>query len=135
MLIIRILKNKKIVTGCLLPLGLLIFIFVIILFYNKEKNNLEIPINSIKSIELNRDGVIDGYDPATNSIIKGINVWSNYDASTRAFAGWQVEHGDTVYMIKREGDGVYIRNKNGDIGWITYFWIKEFREKEGVPKP
>ncbi len=70
---------------------------------------------------------IDGRDPATGDIIDPINLWENYE--TRTYAG-KVSHGQQVYLVKREGDGVLIETKNGLRGWVTYFFIKEYKELE-----
>ena len=69
---------------------------------------------------------IDGYDPATNDIINPLSVWENYE--TRKFA-FQINHGTEVMLVKRtpDGQGVYIRDKNGREGWITYWFIKELK--------
>jgi hypothetical protein len=66
---------------------------------------------------------IDGTD-GDGTIITPINLWSNYQ--TRSFAG-KVNHGERVKLIRRDGDGVLIETKTGLQGWVTYFFIKEYK--------
>lgn len=66
---------------------------------------------------------INGYDAATNTTIDPLNLWSDYQ--DRKWVG-KVRHGEKVYFLNREGDGVYIETQEGQKGWITYWFIKEF---------
>lgn len=67
---------------------------------------------------------IDGYDKATRTTISKINIWTNYQSRSLAF---KANHGESVKMIKRDGDAIYIENKQGKRGWVTYFFIKEMK--------
>jgi hypothetical protein len=69
-----------------------------------------------------RTVTIDGTDPDVGVVIQEINLWKNYQ--TRTWAG-RVKHGQKVYFIKREGDGVLVETKSGLKGWVTYWFIKE----------
>ena len=82
-------------------------------------------VKDVKGIVLNREGFIDGYDPHTGSIIDPINVWKDYE--DRTFAG-KVNHGEKVTLLRRVGDGVLIETSSGLTGWVTYFFIKDFKE-------
>jgi len=70
---------------------------------------------------------IDAYDSASGGLIDPINVWDNYE--TRRKIVDKVMHNEKVSMIKREGDGILIRTDRGREGWVTYFFIKEFKSK------
>ena len=103
--------------------------------YNKRKKEevtqaIKKRASKVKDDEANaKDGrkvTIDAFDPATGDIIDPINLWGNY--GTRTIAG-KLKHGETVTMIRREGDGVFIQKKSGLRGWVTYFFIKEFNEE------
>ncbi len=72
-----------------------------------------------------RQLTIDGWDPASKSVIDPLNLWKDYQS--RTYAG-KVRHGEIVTLVKREGDGVLIETKSGLRGWITYFFIKEYNE-------
>lgn len=76
--------------------------------------------------EYGRELTIDGWDPATNSIIDPLNLWENYE--TRTYAG-KVRHGNKVWYVRRNGDGILIETKSGQRGWITYFFIREFKNE------
>lgn len=65
---------------------------------------------------------IDGTDNDAGDVIQDINLWENYQ--TRTWAG-RVKHGQKVYFIRREGDGVLVETKSGLKGWVTYWFIKE----------
>ncbi len=64
---------------------------------------------------------IDGTDDV-GDVIPELNLWENYQ--TRTWAG-RVKHGEKVFFIRREGDGVLVETKSGLKGWITYWFIKE----------
>ncbi|MFM8348580.1 MAG: hypothetical protein ACKOAR_11120 [Bacteroidota bacterium] len=67
---------------------------------------------------------MDGTDK-DGTIIQSINIWSDYQK--RTYAG-KVRHGESVKYIRREGNGVMIETHTGNRGWVTYFFIKEFKE-------
>lgn len=91
--------------------------------YNQDKRK-EVQKKNEASVEKKgTELTIDGWDPATKSIIDPINLWKNYE--TRTYAG-NVQHGEKVKFIKRDGDGVLIETKSGIQGWVTYFFIREF---------
>lgn len=82
------------------------------------------PTETATDSEKGRTVTIDGKDPAGGDIIDPINIWENY--RTRTYAG-RVKHGQKVTVIKRVGDGVLIETKAGLRGWVTYFFIKEYK--------
>jgi hypothetical protein len=94
-----------------------------------DETSEPIDITSDYKVEVEQRQVLtmDGYDPDTNTTIQKINIWNNYE--TRTFAG-QVQNGEKVFFIRRQGDGVFIETKSGVKGWVTYFFIKEFNVKE-----
>ena len=115
-------KNKILVARILIIGGVIIVIGIATLWILAPPKHS--PITSKNDVILNKSGTIDGYDPASESIIDPINLWSDYE--TRVYAG-KVRHGEKVKIIKRVGDGVLIEKQNGKRGWLTYFFIKEFK--------
>jgi hypothetical protein len=69
---------------------------------------------------------MDGYDPASDSIIDPINLWIDYDDRSAGIAA-KAKHGDKVKLVQREGDGVLVETADGVQGWVTYYFIKEFK--------
>lgn len=63
---------------------------------------------------------INGSD-GQGGIIDPINVSATYQPRGRTVA--QVHPGEQVTMIKRDGDGVLIRTRDGTEGWVTYWFI------------
>ncbi|HEY3404957.1 MAG TPA: hypothetical protein VGK59_16320 [Ohtaekwangia sp.] len=91
--------------------------------YNKRKK-AEAESSKKSAASQKTSLTIDGRDPATGDIIDPLNLWANYE--TRTYAR-KVGHGEIVTLIKREGDGVLIETESGQRGWITYFFIKEYK--------
>ena len=115
-------KNKRLVVRILIIGGVIIVISIVsfwILLPPKQSH-----ISAKNNLISNQTGTIDGYDPASDSIIDPINLWLNYE--TRVYAG-RVRHGEKINIIKRVGDGVLIEKENGKRGWLTYFFIKELK--------
>lgn len=71
-----------------------------------------------------RSVTMDGFDPATGTIIAPINIWKNYTDRTQGVVG-TVLHGQYVTMIRQEGDGVLIQTPTGIRGWVSKSFIKE----------
>lgn len=69
---------------------------------------------------------LDGYDAATGITIQKINLWKDYN-NRRAGISATAQHGEKVKLIRREGDGVLVETKAGKRGWVTYYFIKEFK--------
>ena len=69
---------------------------------------------------------LDGYDPASDTIIEPINIWKDYKKRSKGIVG-KGKHGERVQFLEREGDGVKVKLKNGKSGWVTYYFIKEFK--------
>jgi len=70
---------------------------------------------------------IDGWDNDANppDLIQNINVWNDYN--TRDKVVCQVSHGERVELITRSGNGVKIKTSSGCQGWVTYWFIKEYK--------
>lgn len=66
--------------------------------------------------------VMNGYDQASGTTIDPINVWDDY--ATRQTVVARVHDGARVTMLRRSGDGVLIRTRDGVEGWVTYWFIK-----------
>lgn len=71
---------------------------------------------------------IDGYDPASDSIIDPINIWIDYENRDAGIVT-HAHHGDSVKFLRREGDGILIETADGTQGWVTYWFIKEFKDE------
>lgn len=71
---------------------------------------------------------IDGYDPASDSIIDPINVWQDYENRDAGIVT-QAHHGASVKFLRREGDGILIETADGTQGWVTYWFVKEFKDE------
>lgn len=124
-------RNLKVLACALLVVIILITIGLIRQGNRQAETNTNIPDRNA-STEKSKIGIdkhlvtINGFDLATNSIIDPINLWGNYE--TRTLVG-QVHHGEKVYFIKREGEGICIETKSGIKGWVTYFFISEFNDQ------
>jgi hypothetical protein len=75
----------------------------------------------------------DGTDPDTGEVIvPKISIWRDYEKRDKVVA--KVRHGDTGTLIKVDGPGCKVRvreaGKDSVSGWLTYWFIKEFREPE-----
>ena len=69
---------------------------------------------------------IDGKDPSTGLIIEPINVWKDYNNRAAGIAT-TVKDGQRVQFVRRTGDGVLIQTHEGKRGWVTYWFIEEFK--------
>ena len=69
---------------------------------------------------------LDGYDKDADVTIYDINVWKDYDDRAAGIVGTG-NHGEQVKFIKQVGDGVLIELPNGKQGWVTYYFIKEYK--------
>jgi hypothetical protein len=69
---------------------------------------------------------MDGYDSASDSIIDPINLWIDYDDRSAGIAA-KAKHGDKVKFVQRGGDGILVETTDGVQGWVTYYFIKEFK--------
>ena len=59
-------------------------------------------------------------------VVQEINVWKDYDNRSAGIVGVG-KHGQQVKLIRRSGDGVKIELPNGTQGWVTYYFIKEYK--------
>lgn len=57
-------------------------------------------------------------------LIGPINVWKNYDSRTFAFS---LNHGAKVTQIDKGGSWVKIKDSRGRVGYVTYWFIKEYK--------
>lgn len=69
---------------------------------------------------------LDGREDDGTLAVTKINLWKDYDNRGAGVAGVG-NHGDTVKLIRRSGDGVMIELANGTRGWVTYYFIKEYK--------
>jgi hypothetical protein len=68
---------------------------------------------------------IDGKDIETDTIIRMVNLWDNYETRSRVVS--TAEHGEKVQLIRRKGKGVLIEKSDGTRGWVTYWFIRELK--------
>ena len=54
-----------------------------------------------------------------------VNVWNNYTSRDRVVA--RVSHGTRVEFVRRSGNAVLIKTPNGAQGWVTDYFIREFK--------
>jgi hypothetical protein len=69
---------------------------------------------------------LDGYDKAAGITVQTINVWKDYNDRNAGTVGTG-RHGEKVEVVRRSGDGVQIELSNGKRGWVTYYFIREFK--------
>jgi hypothetical protein len=78
------------------------------------------PSNARQTVTINAS---DG----TGGTIDPINVWATYTPRGRTVA--RVHGGDTVTMLRRDGDGVLIETSDGTQGWVTYWFINGLKKE------
>ena len=59
-------------------------------------------------------------------VVSEINVWKDYDNRGAGIVGVG-RHGQQVKLVRRSGDGVKIELPSGAQGWVTYYFIKEYK--------
>ena len=72
---------------------------------------------------------MDGVDTTGKDlkyIVSKINLWKDYNNRGAGVTG-SVSHGEKVKLLRREGDRVQIETKDKIKGWVTYYFIKEFK--------
>ena len=69
---------------------------------------------------------LDGKEADGTLAVQSINVWKDYDNRGAGIADTG-QHGQRVKLIRRSGDGVKIELPNGVQGWVTYYFIKEYK--------
>lgn len=69
---------------------------------------------------------MDGVD-GTYLVCPKINVWKNYSDRTQGLVT-TVKHGDTVRLIKRQGNRCLIEVEDVR-GYVTFYFIKELKAK------
>ncbi len=69
---------------------------------------------------------LDGYDKDADLTVYEINVWKDYADRAAGIVGTG-NHGEKVRFIKQVDDGVLIELPNGEQGWVTYHFIKEYK--------
>ena len=69
---------------------------------------------------------LDGMESDGTLAVTQINVWKDHDNRGAGIAGVG-QHGQQVKLIRRSGDGVKIELPNGVQGWVTYYFIKEYK--------
>jgi predicted nucleic acid-binding Zn ribbon protein len=93
-------------------------------YYDSVNNSLSKP--NIKN-SVSKKVTLDGYDSASGMTILIINIWKNYSDVTLGIAGTGND-GEKVKLIKREGDNILIETSKGVRGWVSYCFIKEFKQ-------
>lgn len=84
---------------------------------------------------------IDGIDKHANITIKRIVLWKDYEnripVKHRRATGRppikkpiQIKHGERVDLLEREGEKCKVRDRHGHEGYVTWWFIKEIKEKE-----
>ena len=71
-----------------------------------------------------KTGSINGYDPATNSIIDPINLFISYENRGLGISG-RTNHGEKLVILDRSGNGIKVKTSAGTMGWISSWFVKE----------
>lgn len=87
-------------------------------------NSINRPVNT----QLNKPGVITGYDSVTKKIIDPIIVYKDYRNRDLGHVD-KVRHGDMVTILEEMGSGtphgVKIKTNSGAVGWVSNWFVKE----------
>ena len=107
----------------------LIFLSIIIVYLLIDCSNKrdKDKLNSSNAVEV----TITGYDLSSDSYLYHINLWDDFENRDKIVA--RLVPREKVKMIKRVGEGVLIETRQGEQGWLSYFFIKEIVLKEGMP--
>lgn len=68
-------------------------------------------------------GTINGYDPATKTIINPINVFKDYENRNLGISG-KAKHGEKVTILEKSGTGVKVRTNSGVTGWVSNWFVR-----------
>ena len=69
---------------------------------------------------------LDGKESDGTLAVREINIWKDHANRGAGIAGVG-KHGQTVKLIRRSGDAVKIELNDGTQGWVTYYFIKEYK--------
>jgi hypothetical protein len=69
---------------------------------------------------------LDGKEADGTLAVTEINLWKDHDNRGAGIAGVG-QHGQQVKLIRRVGEGVQIELPDGTRGWVTYYFIKEYK--------
>jgi hypothetical protein len=69
---------------------------------------------------------LDGYESDGTLAVTRINLWKDYENRAAGIAGVGL-HGERVKLIRRLGDGVKVELPDGTQGWVTYYFVKEYK--------
>lgn len=72
---------------------------------------------------------LDGWDPDARITIQRINLWRDYDNRSVGIAGIGYD-GEQVKLRMRRGDGVLVEQIGGTIGWVSYWFIREYKGQQ-----
>jgi hypothetical protein len=129
--------------GCLHAILIVIIIFILFaigvtvydFFYGIEwshsQNNNISQKATTKIIDLGgKTGTMDGHDTKDKSwiAVPNIGVWNDSIRTSTSKHIFKIKHGEKVKLLKRQGDRILIENKKGQKGWVTDFFIKEFKK-------
>lgn len=78
---------------------------------------------------------IDGWDYATGTLIKKINVWKNYENRLEGCVrglilrkrAVRLRHGKRIRLISKKGKRLEVKLKWGRTGFISDWFTKEFK--------
>jgi len=69
---------------------------------------------------------LDGYDPQAGITVQAINLWNDHADRGAGIAGTG-RHGERVQLVRRAGEGVLVKLPDGTRGWVTYYFIREYK--------
>ena len=96
-------------------------------WFSDDKQTKPEPVDLSKYQEM----TISTYDIAVGDYLPSASVWDSYTDRKKVVD--EVTHGTKVHLTTRVGDGCVIITPSGKNGWISYYFIKEFVLKEGIP--
>lgn len=70
---------------------------------------------------------LDGYNRTSGITTHTINVLRSFSDTELDIRG-TANHGETVNLIRLEGNCAFIETSKGIRGWVTAYFIKEFKQ-------
>lgn len=118
--------------GGLLAASASIVLLVSICSVATRETQSELNASKTSTINHNKESVdspvlvhLDGYENG-ELVATEINIWRDYNDRSKGIVA-KLKHGQEVVFLKRISDGVLVESKNGLSGWVTYYFIKEFK--------
>jgi len=69
---------------------------------------------------------LDGLDPGTGILVLRIPLRKEPNDSSRAIVATP-HHGESVKFVQRDAENVLVETKDGTRGWVSSWFVKEFK--------